>query len=74
MINPTEDEILNAVASRRTGEHTYVIRNILSEAHRGLTTDHVRYRLIQLERAGKVKRVPSQYFANQICWALGEAA
>lgn len=49
--------ILAAVAARASGQHTYVVRNILaSELSRtDITTAQVRRRLLVLEEQGKVK-------------------
>lgn len=65
---PTDDEILD-VLKGRGGTMTYVIRNILSSGRPNLQTAFIRYRLMTLEKAGKVKRMPTSY-ATQICWGL----
>lgn len=77
---PTDAEILAIIPPTGAGVMTYVARNILAmaprkewgaihkRAYRKLDTAFVRRRLIALEKAGKVRRVPSCY-ATQICWS-----
>lgn len=70
--NPTDEQILATIsgtnASTRTQLMTYVIRNTMAgKGFKGLKTDFVRRRLMAMERAGIVERVPSCY-ATQICW------
>ena len=67
MANPTDAEILAAMAGWHRSM-TYVIANRLRRKFGGLDTAFVLRRLKVMERAGKVKRVPSVY-AVQICWA-----
>lgn len=65
---PTDEQILLAMKRWHQGNSTYVIRNILAEREYGgydnLNTSHVLYRLKKLERAGKVRRVPSSYYSG----------
>lgn len=63
---PTDEEIIAAASGRKA---TYVIRNILSERHKGIPTAWVLRQLKRLEKAGKVMRVPSSY-AVQITWSV----
>lgn len=76
---PSDAEILSVVQNTQAGLMTYVVRNILAlpprkewgathkQQYRKLDTSFIRRRLIALEKAGKVRRVPSCY-AVQICW------
>jgi hypothetical protein len=73
---PTDEQIL-ALVRYRPHVMTYVIRNMLSHtpwgdepkhpAFKNLDTAFVRRRLLALEKAGEVERVPSSY-AVQLCW------
>jgi hypothetical protein len=67
----TDDLIIRAMGARPSGIMTYVIRNILAMEHgfRGLKTSAILSRLKRLERAGRVRRVPTSY-AVMLCWAL----
>lgn len=67
---PTDDEILSAVRKwGGSGAMTYVIHNILSRKYRMVSTAFIRRRLIAMEKAGLVERVPTSY-AVQIRWAI----
>ncbi|MFN3677277.1 MAG: hypothetical protein ACK4TC_14995 [Sphingomonas pseudosanguinis] len=75
---PTDAEILAVVRRYQSGIVTYVVRNILASKPREethaqpyprLDTAFVRRRLIAMEKAGQVKRVPSGY-ATMIRWAI----
>lgn len=65
---PTDEEIIDVIA-RRGRVMTYVICNVLRGKYAGLETPWVRRHLVALEKAGKVKRVPTDY-AVQIRWGL----
>lgn len=65
----TDADILDAMKKWGNGNMTYVLRNILSPGRPHLKTSHILSRLKRMERAGKVKRVPSCYQV-QICWAV----
>lgn len=75
---PSDDLILETVASWGGGMMTYVVCNILRQkpsflekirpAFPLIDTGYVRRRLMAMEKAGKVHRVPTSY-AVQICWA-----
>lgn len=71
-----DDEIMDVLKGRSSGEMTYVIANTLRmkfKKYNGtLDTSTVRRKLERLEKDGKVKRVRSCY-ARQICWAPVEA-
>lgn len=68
---PTDQDILDTIA-RGDRMMTYAIRNVLGRKYAGLKTDWVRRRLMALEKAGKVKRVPTA-FVSQICWVIAES-
>lgn len=58
------------------GAATYVVRNVLRSRQGGgldFSTAYVRRRLMRLERAGKVERVPSNY-PVMIVWRVKDAA
>ena len=64
-----DSDVLAAVKDWGNRTMTYVVRNRLASKGRpNLKTAHVRRQLERMERAGKVKRVPSRY-ATQICWS-----
>lgn len=65
--------IMEALRSRPSGTLTYVLRNILAGADRSLTTRQVYAKLKQLEREGRVQKVPS-YSALDHAWAAKEPA
>ncbi len=67
----TDDLILQAMRARPQQIMTYVIRNILAMEHgfTGLKTSEVLRHLKRMERAGRVRRVPTSY-AVMIGWAL----
>lgn len=69
---PTDDEIKQAIGSWGNCQITAVIRNVLSNAHRGIKTPYVRKRLEKLEKEGVIVRVPGIY-AKQITWALAKS-
>lgn len=64
-----DDEILAAIQEWGGSAMTYVIRNILSPKYGMNATALIRRRLIAMEKAGLVERVPNSY-AVQICWAI----
>lgn len=73
-VKPTDQQILDTLppGCRRM---TYVIANYLAMDHRefrALETSFVRRRLMAMEKAGKVVRVPSSYI-TQICWMAAPA-
>jgi hypothetical protein len=77
---PSDAEILSLIRATTAGLMTYVVRNMLEMAprpewgaihkrgYRKLDIAFVRRRLMAMEKAGKVRRVPSSY-ATQICWS-----
>lgn len=65
---PTDEQIIGAMAGY-SSSMTYVIANRLRNAKGGPDTAFVLRRLKAMEKAGKVKRVPSIY-AVQLCWAV----
>jgi DNA segregation ATPase FtsK/SpoIIIE-like protein len=71
--SPSDEQILQAMRARPGGIMTYVVRNILDMelGFRAVKTTAVLSRLKRLERAGRVKRVPSGY-AVMLCWAIVE--
>lgn len=71
MVKPTDDEIIAQLARYNT-MMTYHLANWLRSNHKDLDTAFVLRRLKVMEKAGKVKRVPSTY-ATQLCWAVTPA-
>lgn len=73
MDKPTDEQIINAISQFDGGSMTYVVANRIRrfKPFKGLKTDYVRRRLMKMEKAGLVRRVPSLYKA-QYCWALPE--
>ncbi len=65
---PLDEDIERVLCVR--DECTYVIKNMLRGKYPGITTPKVRRRLIALERAGLVKRVPNPYSAVHQQWSL----
>lgn len=67
---PTDDQVLAALAKRRGGVMTYVIRNSLQMDGVGnFETRDVLTVCRRLERTGKVKSVHTSY-AVMLCWDL----
>ncbi len=69
---PTDEQIIAAIGQYAgTGVMTYVVCNILTSVWRKgrPDTSFVRRRLMAMEKAGKVKRMPTSY-ATQLCWGL----
>lgn len=65
----TDEQLIAKLTEWGSNQMTYVVANSLRmDGYKGLKTDYVRRRLEKLERAGRVKRVPSIY-ARMICWA-----
>lgn len=65
---PTDEEII-AVLTANPSRMTYVVKNILYRKHPGLETPFVLRRLKALEKAGKVRRMPSSY-VRELCWDI----
>lgn len=70
MDNLTDEQIISAITEFGSNAMTYVVANRLRRT-RAIKTDYVRRRLIKMEKAGLVRRVPSIY-KTQFCWALPE--
>lgn len=66
-----DEEILTVLRERKSGQMTYVIRNILSPRRPHLGTAQIRRALQRMEKAGLVRRVMSVY-AVQICWTTAD--
>lgn len=69
----SDDEMLAAISKWGERCMTYVARNVLSKGRPNLETAQVLRQLKRLEKAGKVRRVPSSY-ATQLCWSSTTAA
>lgn len=73
MDNLTDEQIIKAISQFDGGSMTYVVANRLRifKPFKAIKTDYVRRRLMKMEKAGLVRRVPSIY-KTQYCWALPE--
>jgi Fe2+ or Zn2+ uptake regulation protein len=71
-MTPTDSEILDVIVVR-SGEilPTYYLKNTLRRQFRSITTPWLLRRLKAMEKAGKVRRVPSSY-ATMICWDVAQ--
>lgn len=65
---PTDGEIMDLIVVRSGAIlPTYYLKNILRAKFRDITTPWLLRRLKAMEKAGRVRRVPSDY-AVMICW------
>lgn len=68
MIN-LEAKIIAVLDIYGEGQMTYVIKNILRETNKKISTREVYNTLLKLEKLNKVRRTDSPY-SKQICWKL----
>ena len=71
MGEPTDDDIIRAMTTHGSRAMTYVIRNVLWTNGFRRETPWILRQLKRMERAGRVRRVPTSY-AVQICWAVAK--
>lgn len=70
---PTDGEIMDVLVVRSGGINpTYYIKNCLRRKFPSVKTPWLLRRLKAMEKAGKVRRVPSDY-ATMICWDVAAA-